>query len=301
MNRLDAMRIFVAVATLGSFAEAARQRRLSPSVVTRSIAQLEDELGLMLLSRTTRSVRLTERGRIYLESCQQILADIDDAERRVRGEDAEPRGELKVAAPIVFGRLHVLPIINRLLRQHEALSIRLTLSDHNIHLVEEGVDVAVRIGGLADSTLVAVKLGVVSRVLVASAAYLEQHGIPVSPAELTDHDIVAFENAGTANEWRFSDREKFVRIEPRLVVNNADTAIAAAEAGMGITRALSYQVRASVMARRLLPVLQNFVPPPIPVSAVYRGRRIASANLTTFVRAARDYFKSDPLVPVEDG
>jgi DNA-binding transcriptional LysR family regulator len=207
MNRLDAMRIFVAVATLGSFAEAARQRRLSPSVVTRSIAQLEDELGLMLLSRTTRSVRLTERGRIYLESCQQILADIDDAERRVRGEDAEPRGELKVAAPIVFGRLHVLPIINRLLRQHEALSIRLTLSDRNIHLVEEGVDVAVRIGGLADSTLVAVKLGVVSRVLVAGAAYLEQHGIPVSPAELTDHDIVAFENAGTANEWRFSDRD----------------------------------------------------------------------------------------------
>jgi DNA-binding transcriptional LysR family regulator len=300
MDRLDAMRIFVAVATLGSFAEAARQRRLSPSVVTRSIAQLEDELGLVLLSRTTRSVRLTERGRIYLESCQQILADIDDAERRVRGEDAEPRGELKVAAPIVFGRLHVLPIINRLLRQHEALSIRLTLSDRNIHLVEEGVDVAVRIGGLADSTLVAVKLGVVSRVLVASPAYLEQHGIPVSPAELTDHDIVAFENAGTANEWRFSDREKFVRIEPRLAVNNADTAIAAAEVGMGITRALSYQVRASVMARRLVPVLQNFAPPPIPVSAVYPARRIASANLTTFVRAARDYFKSDPLVPVED-
>jgi DNA-binding transcriptional LysR family regulator len=300
MDRLDAMRIFVAVATLGSFAEAARRKRLSASVVTRSIAQLEDELGLTLLSRTTRSVRVTERGRIYLESCQQILADIDDAERRVRGENAEPRGELKVAAPIVFGRLHVLPVINRLLRQHEALSIRLTLSDRNLHLVEEGVDVAVRIGELADSNLIAVKLGAVSRVLVASPAYLEQHGTPLSPAKLAEHDIIAFENINATDEWRFSAGETLVRLLPRLAVNNADTAIAAAEAGMGITRALSYQVREPVMARRLIPILQSFAPPPIPVSAVYPARRIASANLTTFVRTARDHFKADPLVPVED-
>jgi DNA-binding transcriptional LysR family regulator len=300
MDRLGAMRIFVAVATLGSFAEAARQKRLSPSVVTRSIAQLEDELGLMLLSRTTRSVGVTERGRIYLESCQQILADIDDAERRVRGENAEPRGELKVTAPIVFGRLHVLRVIDRLLRQHQALSIRLTLSDRNLHLVEEGIDVAVRIGELADSNLIAVRLGVVSRVLVASPAYLEQHGIPLSPAKLADHDIIAFENVNATNEWRFSAGEALVRVKARLAVNNADTAIAAAEAGMGITRALSYQVQESVMARRLIPILQSFAPPPIPVSAVYPARRIASASLTTFVRTARDQFKIHPLVPVED-
>ena len=300
MDRLGAMRIFVAVATLGSFAEAARQKRLSPSVVTRSIAQLEDELGLTLLSRTTRSVGVTERGRIYLESCQQILADIDDAERRVRGENAEPRGELKVTAPIVFGRLHVLRVIDRLLRQHQALSIRLTLSDRNLHLVEEGIDVAVRIGELADSNLIAVRLGVVSRVLVASPAYLEQHGIPLSPAKLADHDIIAFENVSATNEWRFSAGEALVRVKPRLAVNNADTAIAAAEAGMGITRALSYQVQESVMARRLIPILQSFAPPPIPVSAVYPARRIASASLTTFVRTARDQFKIHPLVPVED-
>jgi DNA-binding transcriptional LysR family regulator len=300
MDRLGAMRIFVAVATLGSFAEAARQKRLSPSVVTRSIAQLEDELGLTLLSRTTRSVGVTERGRIYLESCQQILADIDEAERRVRGENAEPRGELKVTAPIVFGRLHVLRVIDRLLRQHQALSIRLTLSDRNLHLVEEGIDVAVRIGELADSNLIAVRLGVVSRVLVASPAYLEQHGIPLSPAKLADHDIIAFENVSATNEWRFSAGEALVRVKARLAVNNADTAIAAAEAGMGITRALSYQVQESVMARRLIPILQSFAPPPIPVSAVYPARRIASASLTTFVRTARDQFKIHPLVPVED-
>src|SRR5713226_4113024 len=165
MDRLDAMRIFVAVAKLGSFAEAARQLRLSPSVATRSIAQLEDQLGLMLLTRTTRSLRLTDRGEIFLESCQQILADIDGAERRVRGENAEPRGELKVAAPIVFGRLHVLPVVNRILKEHRGLAVRLALSDRNVNLVDEGIDIAVRVGVLADSSLIAIKLGEVSRVL----------------------------------------------------------------------------------------------------------------------------------------
>ena len=157
MDHLGAMRAFVSVAKLGSFAEAARRLQLSPSVVTRSVAQLEDQLGLTLLLRTTRSLRLTERGELYLESCEQILQDVDSAERQVRGEDAEPRGTLKVAAPIVFGRLHVLPIVNRVLRDYRDVAVELTLSDRNAHLVEEGVDVAVRIGELADSSLIAVK------------------------------------------------------------------------------------------------------------------------------------------------
>jgi DNA-binding transcriptional LysR family regulator len=300
MDHLDAMRIFVAVATLGRFAEAARQLRLSPSVVTRSIAQLEDELGLTLFSRTTRSLHLTERGEIYLESCRQILQDIEGAERRVRGENAEPRGDLKVAAPIVFGRLHVLPVVNRVLSEHRALSIRLTLSDRNIHLVDEGVDVAVRIGELADSSLIAVKLGTVSRVLVASPAYLKERGVPNSPAGLPGHDIIAFENLDATNEWRFGASEKLVRVEPRLAVNSADAAIAAAEADIGITRTLSYQVRASVSAGRLVPILQKFAPPPAPVSAVYPARRIASANVAVFVKTARDHFRTNPLIPVEE-
>src|SRR5262249_13231317 len=156
------------------FSEAARHLQLSPSVVTRSIAQLEDQLGLTLLLRTTRSLRLTERGELYLESCQQILQDVDSAERQVRGEDAAPRGTLKVAAPVVFGRLHVLPIVNRVLRDHRDVAVDLTLSDRNVHLVEEGVDVAVRIGELADSSLIGVKLGAVGRVVVASPAYLKR-------------------------------------------------------------------------------------------------------------------------------
>src|SRR6516162_4345621 len=204
MDRLSAMRMFVAVAKLGSFTEAARRLQLSPSVVTRSIAQLEDQLGLTLLLRTTRSLRLTERGKLYLESCQQILQDVDSAERQVRGEDAEPRGTLKVAAPTMFGRLHVLPIVNRVLRDHRDVTVELTLSDRNVHLVEEGVDVAVRIGELADSSLIAVKLGVVSRVVVASSAYLKERGVPKSPADLTKHDIVAFEGLALSTNGDFA-------------------------------------------------------------------------------------------------
>src|SRR3984957_8652451 len=177
MDQLQTMRTFVAVASLGSFAEAARQLRLSPSVITRSVADLEDRLGLVLLNRTTRSVRLTERGEIFLGSCRQVLEDIEGAERRVRGEDAEPRGSLKVAAPILFGRLHVLPIINRVLRDYRDVAVELTLSDRNAHLVDEGVDVAARIGELADSSLIAVKLGVVSRVVVGRPAFLNERGV----------------------------------------------------------------------------------------------------------------------------
>jgi DNA-binding transcriptional LysR family regulator len=299
MDFLDAMRIFVAVAKLESFAEAARQLRVSPSVVTRSIARIEDRLGLAVFSRTTRSVRLTERGQIYLESCQRILQDIEAAESRARGEDAAPRGELTVAAPIVFGRLHVLPIVAELLNEHRALTARLTLSDRNVHLVDENVDVAVRIGELADSALLAVRLGHVSRVVVASPAYLSERGAPETPADLGRHDLIAFEGLEATNEWRFHAPDRLVRLEPRLAVNSADAAIAAAEAGMGITRTLSYQVRTAVAAGRLVPILQDFAPPGLPVSAIHSARRIASANIAAFVKAARNHFKVNPLIPIE--
>jgi DNA-binding transcriptional LysR family regulator len=300
MDHLGAMRAFVSVAKLGSFAEAARRLQLSPSVVTRSVAQLEDQLGLTLLLRTTRSLRLTERGELYLESCEQILQDVDSAERQVRGEDAEPRGTLKVAAPIVFGRLHVLPIVNRVLRDYRDVAVELTLSDRNAHLVEEGVDVAVRIGELADSSLIAVKLGVVSRVVVASPTYLKERGVPKSPAELAKHAIIAFEGLTATDDWRFHGGGKPVRLEPRLTVNSVDASIAAAEAGIGITRTLSYQVQASVIAGRLTPILQQFAPPPLPVSAIYPARRITSANIAVFMKTARAYFRARPLVPVEE-
>jgi DNA-binding transcriptional LysR family regulator len=300
MDRLDAMRIFAAVARLGSFAQAARELRLSASVATRSVARLEDRLGLVLITRTTRSLRLTGRGEIYLESCRRILEDIDDAERRVRGGNAEPCGAMTVAAPIVFGRLHVLPIIGRMLDRHRGLTIRLRLSDRNIDLVDEGVDVAIRIGELGDSNLVAAKLGAINRVVVASPDYLNARGVPELPAQLVDHDIVAFESIDATNEWRFGAGEKPVRVEPRLTVNSADAAISAAEAGVGITRALSYQVKASVLAGRLIPVLRAYAPSQVPVSAVYPARRIASANVAVFMKTARSHFTANPVAPAEN-
>jgi DNA-binding transcriptional LysR family regulator len=300
MDRLDAMRIFAAVARLGSFVQAARELRLSASVATRSVARLEDRLGLVLITRTTRSLRLTERGEIYLESCRRILEDIDDAERKVRGGNAEPRGAMTVAAPIVFGRLHVLPIIGRMLERHRGLTIRLRLSDRNIDLVEEGVDVAIRIGELSDSNLLAAKLGAINRVVVASPDYLNARGVPELPAHLADHDIVAFEGIDATNEWRFGAGEKPVRVEPRLTLNSADAAILAAEAGVGITRALSYQVKASVLAGRLIPVLRAFATPRVPVSAVYPPRRIASANVAVFMKTARSHSTANPVAPAEN-
>jgi DNA-binding transcriptional LysR family regulator len=298
MDRLDTLRIFISIADLGSFAEAARRLRLSPSAVTRAVAELEDQLGVTLIARTTRSLRLTERGEIYLQSCRQMLADYDQATRRVRGEDAEPRGDMKVAAPVVFGRLHVLPIVNALLDAHPMLSIHLSLSDRNVHLIEEGVDIAVRIGELADSTLIATKLGEVSRVLVASPGYLARRGRPMSLADLGQHDLIAFENMDTRSEWRFGADGQTVRVEPRLVVNSADAAIAAAEADRGITRALSYQVEAGMRAGRLVVLLQEFTPPALPVSTLYPARRLAAANVAAFIKAARSRFSAHPLVPV---
>lgn len=295
MDSLEAMRIFVSVATQSSFTEAARRMRLSPSVVTRSISQVEEKLGIVLLNRTTRSVQLTERGRIYLEDCKQILEDLEMAERRVRGEDAKPRGTLRVTAPVLLGRLYVLSIVNSLLHEHPALSIHLTLSDRNVHLFEEGVDVAVCVGELADSSLIAPRLGLATPVLVASPGYLQKRGVPASPAALSSHDIILFGGISTVNEWPFGADRKTVRVEPRLTVNGADAAITAAEAGVGIARTLSYQVWDAVHAERLTLVLQKFMAPPVPISVAYQARRIASANVAIFVKAIREHFKANPL------
>ncbi|RKH61086.1 LysR family transcriptional regulator [Corallococcus sp. AB049A] len=299
MDQLFTLRTFVAVARQRSFTAASRHLRISPSVATRAVAQLEERLGLALLTRTTRSVRLTERGQVYLESCQRLLEDLDEAERRVRGENAEPRGELHLAAPIVFGRLHVLPVVQRLLVAHPDLSIRLQLSDRNQHLVDEGIDAAVRLGELKDSSLIALKVATVRRVLVASPRYVKQRGAPRSPAELIRHQLIDFENLNTANEWRFGAKEQAVRVQPRLIVNSADAAIAAAEQGLGIARTLSYQVADAVLGGRLVLVLGAFMPPPVPVSVIYPGRRSASANVGAFVRTARSHFEQHPLLPVE--
>lgn len=289
------MRTFVSVAEGEGFAEAARRLRISPSTVSRAIAALEEELGVTLLSRTTRVVRLTERGALYLEHCRRILEEVAAAERLVRGESAEPRGRLTITAPVCFGRLAVLPVVRRLLRDHPALSVRMVLLDRVVDLIDEGMDVGVRIASLADSALLAMKVGQTRRVVVAAPQYLERCGAPSTPADLKAHRVIVFESIEATREWRFGARGRAVRIDGALVVNNVDTAVAAAEAGLGITRVLCYQVKEAVEAGRLRLLLEDAAPPPIPVSLVRPAHRGESANVAAFLRAATAYFGEQPI------
>lgn len=288
MDQLQAMRVFLAVADRASFAEAARGLRLSPAAVTRAVGALEAELGLSLLRRTTRSVQLTERGAIYAERCRSILCAIEDAASTVRGGNAAPRGLLSVTAPSLFGRLHVLPAVERLLCEHDGLTVRLLLFDRMAQLVEEGFDAAIRIGVLADSALVAVPLTAVRRVLVASPDYLAAAGTPLCLADLKEHRIVGFEGIGSTNDWHFGVGGRHsITVVPRLSVNSADAAVASAERGHGITRAFSYQVESAVAEGRLVPLLIEHEPAPLPVSIVYQAAQRGNPNIAALIAQLR--------------
>ncbi|MBB3957239.1 LysR family transcriptional regulator [Novosphingobium sediminicola] len=289
MDQLDAIRTFVAVADHGSFVEAARIRRISPTAASRALAEMEERLGTLLLRRTTRSVQLTPEGATYLEHCRQALIELDDAAQTLRGDNAEPRGLLIVTAPVVFGRLRVLPVVLDLMRRHPGLTVQLTLTDRVVRLVDEGVDVAVRIAHLADSALRALRIDETRRVLVASPDYLARRGVPGDVVALRDHDLIAFDNFTQNGEWRFGpDGRQAVRVEPRLLTNSVDSAMDAAMAGGGILRALSYQVENHVVAGRLAYVLDQDDPPPVPISLVFQGNRARSPNVRRFVEAMRE-------------
>lgn len=291
MDRLDMLRTFVAVADQASFAEAARRMRISPTAASRAVAALEASLGTSLLRRTTRSVRLTEDGAAYLERCRAALAELDDAALALRGAGASPGGTMVITAPVVFGRLHILPVVMGLLHDHPALSIRLTLSDRVVRLVDEGIDIAVRIGDLSDSALHALKVAEVRRILVASPAYLAARGVPANVPALHDHDLISFAGLDAESEWRFGPAGKpAIRISPRLVVNSADAAIAAAAAGLGIARVLSYQAIDSIAAGELVQVLGVAAPPALPVHLVYQAGRGAAVNVRAFIEGARTHF-----------
>ena len=296
MDRLDMLRTFVAVADQVSFAEAARRLRISPTAASRAIAALEQSLGTALLRRTTRSVRLTDEGAVYLERCRAALADLDDAALALRGAGATPGGTLVITAPVTFGRLHILPIATALLRKHPALTIELTLIDRVVRLVDEGIDVAVRIGDLSDSSLHALKVAEVRRVVVASPAYLAAHGTPASITALHDHALIAFTELDRGHEWRFGPTGKLaIRIEPRLAANTADAAIAAAIEGVGIARVLSYQAMDAIGSGSLVTLLDGFAPPAVPVHLVYQASRRASVNVRAFIDAARARFEQRDL------
>ncbi|WP_027582100.1 LysR family transcriptional regulator [Bradyrhizobium sp. Ai1a-2] len=285
MDRIDAMQAFVAVADLQGFAPAARRLGLSPSAVTRMIAALEERLGARLLQRTTRSVTLTDAGSRYLERIRRILADLEEAEEAVEGERTRPAGRLVISAPVGFGRLHVSPMVTAYLKRYSDVGADLRLSDRMINLVEEGVDLAVRIGHLPDSTLVARHVGEMRRVVVASKEYLNARGEPKRPSDISAHDTIQFGAMSAAPDWRFVDDGHEVRVSPspRFSSNSADAAIQYAEAGGGLTRVLAYQAAASLKAGRLRIVLAKFEQPSLPIHIVYPTSRLLSAKVRSFI------------------
>lgn len=291
MDRLKVMAVFVQVAERRSFAAAARRLGLSAPAVSRAIAALEDRLGARLVTRTTRSVRLTEAGQRYYEDCRRILADIEEADAAAAGAHGELRGQLLVTASVLFGRLFVLPIVMRFLDDHPGVAIRTLFVDRVVNLVEEGVDVAVRIGELPSSTLRAQQVGSVRRIVCASPEYLARHGVPATPDELRQHRIVAAGASLGSTEWRFAagDASVAVALQPSLVTTNNGEALDAAVAGWGLTRVLSYQAAAALAAGRLRIVLAEFEPAPLPIHVVHGEGRRASAKLRAFVdRAVRE-------------
>lgn len=285
MDRLDAMVVFVAVAERRSFAGAARHLRRTPSAVTRSVAALEDLLGARLLHRTTRSVSLTDPGARYLERARRILADLAEAEAAVEAERTAPTGRFVLAAPLVFGRLHVAPVLTAFLRAHPAVTGELALADRMVNLVDEGVDVAIRIGELDDSSLVARAVGATRRVLVAAPDYLARRRAPRSPADLARHQLVQITGVSPVAEWRFwrGGVEQRIAIAPGFVSNSADAALDHALRGGGLALALAYQVADAVRAGRLRIVLASFEPPPRPIHVVYPTNRLLSAKVRAFI------------------
>jgi DNA-binding transcriptional LysR family regulator len=285
MDRIDAMQAFVAVADLRGFAPAARKLGVSSSGVTRLVAALEDRLGARLLHRTTRSVALTDAGARYLERARRILADVEEAEGAAESENSLPRGRLAVSAPVGFGRLHVSPVMSEYLKRHPEVSADLRLSDLVTNLVEEGLDVAVRIGHLADSSLVARHVGEMRRVVVASPGYLKAHGEPRAPDAIASHKTIQFGAMSASADWRFVQDGKEVRVAPtpRLTTNSSDAAIEYAAQDGGLTRVLAYQAADAIKSGRLKIVLANFEQPALPIHIVYPTSRLLSAKVRTFI------------------
>src|SRR4051812_32690583 len=267
MDRIDAMAAFVAVADLEGFAPAARKLGLSPSNVTRLVAALEERVGARLLQRTTRSVTLTDVGARYLERARRILADIEEAETSASAERTRPSGRLVVSAPLGFGRLHVTPVMSTYLKRFPEVAGELRLTDLMVNLVEDGVDCAVRIGHLADSSLVARHVGDMRRIVVASKTYLKRRGEPKKPEAIAGHDTIQFGAPAAAPEWRFVEGGKEIRVvpTPRFATNNSDAAIWHAEQGGGLARVMFYQAAEALGQGRLKIVLADYEVPPLPI------------------------------------
>ncbi|MGD8853655.1 MAG: LysR family transcriptional regulator [Gammaproteobacteria bacterium] len=285
MDKLQAMSVFVQIAERGSFTAAAEAIGKSLPSVVRILANLEDTLQARLLNRTTRRLALTEEGRIYLENCRHILAEIDDAEAAVGQQQTAPSGLINVTAPVRFGELHVAPAINAYLERYPSVRIRLLLLDRTIDMLEEGIDVAIRIAPLSDSSLIARSVGEIRQVVCASPDLLQRHGRPERPEVLSELPCVRFTGLSTASVWRFDDGRKplAVRIDGPLTCNQVNASVQACIDGLGFGRFLCYQVMPAVRRGELKIVLQAFEPEPTPLSLFILENRLLSTRIRTFV------------------
>jgi DNA-binding transcriptional LysR family regulator len=292
MDRLHLMTVFVAVAEEQGFAAAARRLNISAPAVTRAVAALEESLGVKLLTRTTRFVRVTEAGLRYLEDARRIITQVQMADEAAAGINSEPRGHLAITAPVMFGRLFVMPGIVDYLQRYPDTEVDAVFLDRVVNLLEEGLDVGIRIGPLADSSMRALKVGSVRHIVCASPEYLKQNGLPQSPQDLLQHTLISSSAAHSLTDWRFKNTH-IIRVKPRLTVTSNDAAIEAAKQGLGITRLLSYQVVESLAAGDLKIVLEDFEPPSLPVSIVHREGRFASSKVRSFIDLMAQRLRDD--------
>jgi DNA-binding transcriptional LysR family regulator len=296
MDRLDELAVFVAIVEAGSLVNAARRLRRSPPAVTRALSALEDRIGLRLVERTTRRLAPTEAGSALADRARSLLANYDEAMLGV--SRAPVRGVLRITAPVQFGRRHVAPIVSAFLTEYPEVRVELSLNDRNVDLIEEGLDLAVRIGPLADSSLVARQVGSVRRVVVASPEYLARRGVPLTPPDLTTHDTIFGMARSSAREWRFgpSARGPIVRLSPRLLVDDVEAQLQAAQAGRGIARPLSYQVTEQLAAGSLIRLLQDFEPQPLPVQLVTLSRGYMAPKIRAFLDSAVRAFRDTGII-----
>lgn len=288
MDRLESMTLFLAVVDEGGFAAAARKMKVSPPVVTRAVSELEAAMGVRLLTRTTRVVRVTEVGARYAGDCRRVLADIAEMEDLASGSHGAVRGRLVVTAPSLFGRMYVTPIVMAYLRRYPEVEVECRFADRVVNMMDEGIDVAIRIGQLQDSSYQAIPVGQVRRVLCASSSYLEQHGTPLAPADLKQHVIVSANGVTPSRDWRFmrDDVPTIVRVQPRLAVMSNDEAIIAALDGFGITRVLSYMVAPHLSDGRLVEVLREHETAQLPVHVMQHEGRHAARKVRAFLDIA---------------
>jgi DNA-binding transcriptional LysR family regulator len=298
VDRLNLINVFVAVVDARGFAGAARKLSVSPPVVTRAINELESHLGARLLTRTTRVVRLTEAGARYVEDCRRIVAELAEADDAVSGLHGAPRGRLTLTAPVLFGAEFVTPIVTEYLTRHPAVSVSCWFLDRLVNMVDEGVDVAVRIGELPDSSMQAIRVGQVRRVICASPAYLALHGAPQRPDDLLMHSIVSASGITPTPEWRLVENGApcVVKLQPRLTTTTNDSAVVAALSGFGLTRLLSYQVAEHLRHGRLQTVLSEFEPAALPVHLVHREGRYASLKARSFLDLAIERLRANPAL-----